>query len=100
LPINDAIDRVIATAHELSVAAEKTSRTESCGSRIAQAVKRKTASHGAVFAEALATKAEDQSFGERIKKAVEKRRKQHQEYVERERKRYQQPQPRKRTKGE
>ena len=104
LPINDAFDRVVAAARELDAAAEKTSPSEGFGSRIKDAINRKTGRQSpsaAVFAVATASpKAEDQNFGERIKKAVERRRKQHQEQAERERQRYQQPQPRKRTKGE
>ena len=59
-----------------------------------------------VFAAASAPRAENESFGEKIKEAVEKKRgklptqKQHAAQQERERDRYQQPQPRKRTKGE
>jgi hypothetical protein len=51
LPLDSAIERLNATAVELTVAAEKTSRSQGFGSRLADAVKRKQSSH-AVFAEA------------------------------------------------
>jgi hypothetical protein len=120
MPLNDAIDRLAATASELTAAAERTSRGQGgFGSRLSAAVKRKQSSY-AVFAEALRKNNDDDedddkdggkdtdndSFGKRIKKAIERKsrasktQKQHQEFAERERQRYQQPQPRKRTKGE
>jgi hypothetical protein len=107
LPIADAIDHVIASARELDAAAEKTSHAQDFGSRIAEAVKRK---QGAVFAATLRKNdddddekdADNDSFAERLKKAVQRKsgQKQHKEQAERERSRYQQPQPRQRSKGE
>jgi hypothetical protein len=106
MPLDSAVEKLAATATELSTAAEKTSRSraQGFGSRIAQAVKRKTGA--VVFAAASSPRAENESFGQRVKKAVEKKsrhmktQQQHKEQSERERNRYSQPQPRKRTKGE
>ena len=82
MPINDAIERVLASARELSAAAEKMSREQGgFGSRIAQAVQRKQSP--IVFAASAPRKNDDdnddddekdsESFGQRIKKAVERK---------------------------
>jgi len=69
------------------------------GQHIAAAVKRRLAPQAASRTAVLA---EGDSFGERLRKAVEKKsgQKQHKEQAERERDRYRHLQPRKRTKGE
>ena len=111
MPIDDAIERLNATARELTAGAEKTP-SQDFGPRLADAVRRKQSprfSAAAVFAAAPRRNndddednddekdAENQSFGERLRRAVERRgrrtQKRHQKFVERERKRYQQPRP-------
>jgi hypothetical protein len=120
MPLDLAIERLTASARELTAAAEKTtSRPQRFGSRLAQAVKRKSGT--AIFASSALPRAkkqdddedndedddkekdgkeENDSFSHRIKKAVEKRsgQKQHKEYAERERERYEEQ--RKRALGE
>jgi hypothetical protein len=117
LPINQAIDRIFASARELNAAAERTSEGQSFGQRLAQAVRRKQSP--CVFAAAPRKNdddddengdkdkdADNESFGKRIKKAIERKsralktQQQHKEQQERERSRYQQPQPRKHTKSD
>jgi hypothetical protein len=84
LPIADAIDHVIASARELDAAAEKTHHAQDFGSRIAQAVRRKTPCPAVCSAaprkdddedddETEEEKQKDDSFAERLKKAVRKR---------------------------
>jgi len=110
MPIDDAIERLNATARELTAGAEKTP-SQDFGLRLADAVRRKQSprfSATTVFAASAVRKdedennddekdAENQSFGERLRRAVERRgrrtQKRHQKFVERERKRYQQPRP-------
>jgi hypothetical protein len=80
MPINDAINRVLASARELDAAAEKTSREQGgFGSRLTQAVRRKQSP--CVFA-AAPRKNDDnddddidkaESFGNRIKNAVQRK---------------------------
>src|SRR5215468_9523519 len=79
MPINDAIERVIASARELDAAAEKTSRGQDFGSRLAQAVRRKQSS--IVFAAAPSKDdddekdkdADNESFGKKLKKAIKRK---------------------------
>ncbi len=108
LPIADAIDQITTSARVLDAAAEKTSHAQDFGSQIAQAVLRKTRrSAAAVVCGAAPRKDDDEdadndSFAELLKKAVQRKsgQKQHKAQAERERSRYQQPQSRQRTKGE
>ena len=96
LPIDQAIDRIVASARELDAAAEKTSQPQSFGQKIAQAFKAKLAKQQP----RTTADAHNESFGEQIKKAVEKKSgaKRHKEYAKRERDRYEQQ--RKCAKGE
>ena len=86
MPINDAIDRLTASARELDAAAEKTTSGD-FGQRLAQAVRRKQQSPR-VFAatgknkenddnnddeDGDKDKEKDDSFGERIRKAVKRK---------------------------
>jgi hypothetical protein len=88
MPINDAIERLTASARELTAAAEKTtSGSHDFGSRLSQAVRRKQSP--CVFAATRKNKenddndddengdkdkdADNDSFGKRIKKAVERK---------------------------
>jgi len=110
LPINQAIDRIFASARELNAAAERTSEGQSFGQRLAQAVRRKQSP--CVFAATRKNDddndgndengdkdkdADDDSFGKRIKKAIERKsrasktQQQHKKIAERKRRRYQQP---------
>src|SRR5262249_4913951 len=80
VPINTAIERMLASARELSAAAEKTPARadQGFGLKLAQAVKNRVASarpcSTAIFANsAVAPKAEDETFAEQLKKAVEER---------------------------
>jgi hypothetical protein len=105
LPIDEAVRRALSCAQSLSAAAEKAPARETFGQRLAQTVRRRVASGGqprtAIFASAaVAPKAEEESFAERLKKEVEKRsgRKRNEEQAERERNRY--PKQRQPTKGE
>ena len=112
LPIADTIDQLIASARVLDAAAEKTSHAQDFGSQIAQAVRSKTPRPAVCGAEPRKDDdeteeekqkdADNDSFAECLKKAVQRKsgQKQHKEQAERERSRYQQPQPRQRTKGE
>ena len=94
-PDLDAIQRA---CERMNRATEKVGRERDAmnfGNRISQAVRARQ--HPRIFATASD---ESNSFGKRLKKAVEKKsgKKQHKDRAERERSRY--PQPRKRTKGE
>src|SRR5262252_6622916 len=82
MPINDAIERVLASARELDAAAESVpGKREAFGQRLAQAVRRKQSP--IVFAASAPRKNDDdnddddekdsESFGQRIKKAVERK---------------------------
>jgi len=115
MPIDDAIERLNATARELTAGAEKTP-SQDFGLRLADAVRRKQSprfSATAVFAAAPRRNNDDDednddekkdddqsdSFGTRLKRAIERKsrasktQKQHQRIAERERKRYQQQRP-------
>ena len=113
VPMDVAIQRVLATAKALLAAAEKAPSPESFGDKLKKAVTNKLASRSR--SPVVAESAPEESFGEQIKKAVEKKRgglptqKQHKERVERERERYKEqaergrkcyPQTHQRTKGE
>jgi len=104
LPIDEAVQRVLACARELNTAAEKLPEGEGFAQRLVKAVQARVTPVArpriALANAAVAPKAEDDSFAERLKKECEKLsgRKQHKEYVERERSRY--PQRRQPTKGE
>jgi hypothetical protein len=109
MPIDDAIERLNATARELTAGAEKTP-SQDFGLRLADAVRRKQSprfSATTVFAASAVRKEEDEndddekkdddqsdSFGTRLKRAIERKsrasktQKQHQRIAERERKRY------------
>lgn len=100
LPVDVAIQRVLASARCLRAAAEKAPAHNSFGDQLKKAVTNKLAfaNRSSVFAES----ASEESSGEQIRKAVQKKQgglptqEQHKERVERERQRYQQLQPRKR----
>jgi len=100
VPIDEAVQRVLACARELNTAAEKTPEGEVFAQRHVKAVQARIGSATRPRIGVLANAAEDESFAEKLKKECEKRsgQKQHKEYVERERNRY--PQRRKPTKGE
>lgn len=101
MPINDAIERVLASARELSASAEKApGHGESFGSQIAQAVKTKLASGTRPRIAVHASSDGDEGFAQRLKEAAEKKSgaKRHKEYAERERDRY--DEQRKRAIGE
>ena len=106
LPIDQAIQRMLKCAADLNASVAKAPAGQGFGERVAQAVKNKVASatrpRTPVFAVSatVAPKTEDDSFGEQLRKEVEKRsgRKQHEEQAERERSRY--PKPRQRGKSE
>jgi len=98
MPIDVAVERLYASARELSAAAEKApGRSETFGERIKNAVQRRmsASSHAQPRADG------DESFGENVKKAVEKKsgRSQHKKQAEAERNRYP-GYKRQRTKGE
>ena len=100
LPINEAVARMETTAQALRASAAKMpSRCESPGERLKAAVKSRLHSGFTTIAQQLRADGEE-SFGQKVKEAVEKKsgRKQHEEQAERERSRY--PRPRQRTKGE
>ena len=69
LPIDQAIDRIVASARELDAAAEKTSQPQSFGQKIAQAFKAKLAKQQP----RTTADADNESFGEKLKKAVRKK---------------------------
>lgn len=104
--MDEAIERILRCARELSAAAEKAPEGQGFGGKVAQAVKARmalvTRARTPVLAAsaAMAPKAEEDGFAEMLKKAVEERsgRKRHKEWAERERSRY--THPRKHTKGE
>jgi hypothetical protein len=97
MPINDAIERLNASARELDASAEKALPSQSFGQKVALAVKRKVAlgvtrPRPAVFASATAVSASsaDKDFAKRLREAAEKKSgaKRHEEQAERERERY------------
>jgi hypothetical protein len=94
MPINDAIERLNASAKELDASAEKAPAGQSFGHKVALAVKRKgvTRPSPAVFASATAVSASsgDKDFAKRLREAAEKKSgaKRHKEQAERERERY------------
>jgi hypothetical protein len=93
MPINDAIERLNASARELSASAEKApGHGESFGSQIAQAVKTKLASGTRPRIAVYASSDSDEGFAQRLKEAAKKKSgaKRHKEYAERERDRYEQ----------
>ena len=105
IPIDEAVERATACARELNVAAEKAPAGRGFGERLVQAVQARVGSTtrpriGVLANAAVAPKAEDESFAERLKKACEKRsgKEQREKHAERERSRYKQR--RKPTKGE
>ncbi len=94
IPINDAIERLNASARELAASAEKAPAGQSVSHKVALAVKRKVTRPGpAVFASATAVSASgesDEGFAQRVREAAEKKSgaKRHKEQAERERERY------------
>jgi len=119
LPIDEAVERVVACARELNTAADKTREGDGFAQRLVKAVQNRVTSttrprigvlaNAAVAPTAEGSKncrvsffrAEDESFAERVKKACEEKsgQKRRKEQAERERSRYTH-QPRKPTKGE
>ena len=88
MPINDAIDRLRASARDLDAAVESVpDRREDFGERITQAVRHRVTNRTTHI---RAGADDGESFAEKVRKAVEKKsgRKQHEDYVERERERY------------
>jgi hypothetical protein len=94
MPIDQAIERLNASARELDASAEKGPAGQSFGQRVALAVKRKVAlgvtrPRPAVFASATAVSASggDKDFAKRLREAAEKKSaaKRHKEQAERER---------------
>jgi hypothetical protein len=105
LPIDEAVQRTEELAKDLSTAAKNNpASSTSFGRKIAQSVKSKVAAHTGVRTAAVT--AEDESFGQKIKEAVEKKRgklptqKQHKEEAERDGGRYRPLQPREPTKSD
>jgi hypothetical protein len=103
LPIDVAVQRILNSAADLNAAVKKTPRHEqSFGDQLIRAVHDRLPS--AKRAPVIAETEPQESFGQQIKKAMERNlgglptQKQHKEQAERERSRY--PQPRKRAKGE
>jgi hypothetical protein len=93
MPINDAIERLNATARELDASAEQAPAGQSFGQKVALAVKRNvTRPRPAVFASATAVSAcsGDKDFAKRLREAAEKKSgaKRHKEQAERGRERY------------
>ena len=88
VPLDQACERMFTCARLLSAAAEKAPSSHSFGQRITQAVKAKIAEQPTRHA--VAADAPDESFGEKLKKAVKKKsgQERHEEQAERERKRY------------
>ena len=106
VPTDEAVERILASARELSAAAEKTPKGEGFGQRLMKAVQARVGSTmrpriGVLANAAVAPKAEDESFAERFKRLCEEKAgvKRRKEQTERERSRYTH-QPRKPSKGE
>jgi hypothetical protein len=106
LPIDEACERMFTCAGLLNAAAEKmpAPSSHSFGERITQAVKAKVANIPTVRhrpAVSASASAEEESFGQKLKKAVKKKsgQQRQKEQAERERKRYP-GYTRKRSKGE
>jgi len=90
MPVNCAVDRVIESARQLNAAVAKTSQRQDFGARLRDAVKAKLARRQPSRITAAADD-DDESFAEKLKKAVEKKQglqKQHKKNAERERSRY------------
>ena len=106
VPTDEAVQRILILAREMNVAAEKTPKGEGCAGRLVKAVQARVGSTrqpriGVLANAAVAPKAEDESFAEKLTRECEKRsgKEQRKEQAERERSRYTH-QPRKPTKGE
>jgi hypothetical protein len=100
LPIDEAVRRMQESARELDRAGEKIAAERermNFGSHIAQAVKRKITAQAQ---SRTAIRAEGDSFGEKLKRAVEKKRRQREQQSEKERSRYRHLKPRPRRKSE
>ena len=118
MPLDDAIEQLATTARDLTAAAEKTSRSQGFGSRLAEAVKRRSPRYANAAANVFTATTrkdnddddddddedekedpENESFGKKVKRAIERKsrgtktQKQHQKIAERERRRYQQQRP-------
>ena len=90
MPINDAIERLNASARELDASAANAPAGQSFDQQIAQAVKRKV--HGGAFrsldsATAVSASSGDKGFAKRLREAAEKKSgaKRHKEQADRER---------------
>jgi hypothetical protein len=94
MPIDEAVQRILACAQSMRAAVEKMpGRSESFGQKLVEAVKARSRGQPC-FSSFIAESASGESFGEELKKAVEKKQgglptqKQHGRWVERERERY------------